>query len=321
MKALSIRNLKKTYADGTEALKGVDLEVDPGDFFALMGANGAGKTTVIGILTGLVTKTSGAASAFGKDIDRDPAGARALMGVVPQEMNFSVFEKVEDIIFNQAGYYGFKRGEVRDYLEDILRRLDLWTKRQTVSRNLSGGMKRRLMIARALIHQPRLLILDEPTAGVDVELRHSMWEFLQDLNSRGTTILLTTHYLEEVEQLCRNAAMIKEGRVFFHDRVRNLVNLVERETYLVHADSVPSFEGLKGYSPKRIDEHTFELDLNAGEDLVNVIQTIRRGGHHLRDIRPKGNRMEKLFLSVLRKGKAPPGWNLEKKPDIKKGDA
>ena len=208
MSAILIQQLTKTYADGTQALKKIDLEVSDGDFCALLGANGAGKTTIIGILTGLVIKSSGSVKIFGHDIDADHHKAKELMGVVPQEMNFSIFERVEDIIVNQAGYFGIDRTAALAQAETILKQLGLWEKRHQMARHLSGGMKRRLMIARALINRPKLLILDEPTAGVDVELRHSMWEFLGDLNRRGTTILLTTHYLEEVEQLCRQAAII-----------------------------------------------------------------------------------------------------------------
>lgn len=303
MNALSIDNLTKTYADGTHALKGVDLKVSSGDFCALLGANGAGKTTIIGILTGLVIKTSGNVRIFGHDIDREHAKAKKIIGVVPQEMNFNVFERVEDIVVNQAGYFGIDSRTARHDAQDILKNLHLWDKRYQISRNLSGGMKRRLMIARALINKPELLILDEPTAGVDVELRHSMWEFLGRLNKQGTTILLTTHYLEEVEQLCRQAAIIKDGEIIANDRVKNLVKMVERETYTVHVDGIRSLEMLKGNNPVVIDDTTFEVELSKEERLNDFIAFLTKLGMVVTDFRPKGNRIEKLFLNILRSGK------------------
>ena len=227
MNAIEIHDLVKTYRTGTKALKGVDLTIAKGDFFALLGANGAGKTTLIGILTGLVNKTAGTVKVFGCDIDKDFANAKRMLGVVPQEFNFNMFENVQDIIVNQAGYFGVPpKTAIRD-AEGILKMVGLWKKRQAMARTLSGGMKRRLMIARALIHHPKILILDEPTAGVDVELRLGMWDYLRGINSRGTTILLTTHYLEEVEQMCRNAAIIKDGLIVRHDAVPNLLPLEE----------------------------------------------------------------------------------------------
>ncbi len=222
MFALEINNLVKTYKTGTKALKGVSLNVAQGDFFALLGANGAGKTTLIGITTGLVNKTSGTVKVFGHDIDQDFENAKRCIGVVPQEFNFHMFENVLDIVVNQAGYFGIDYKDALKDAEDILRRVDLWEKRKTMARTLSGGMKRRLMIARGLIHRPKMLILDEPTAGVDVELRIGMWDYLREINKAGTTIILTTHYLEEVEQMCRNCAIIKEGQIVLVDEVARL---------------------------------------------------------------------------------------------------
>lgn len=299
-KAISINQLKKVYAGGTEALKGIDLEVEAGDFFALLGANGAGKTTIIGILTGLVNKTSGAARVFEFDIDTHFGDCKRSIGVVPQEMNFNQFEKVQDIILTQAGYFGIKRSDALGDAERLLKQLELWEKRNAPSRTLSGGMKRRLMIARALITRPRLLILDEPTAGVDVELRHSMWDYLRDLNKKGLTILLTTHYLEEIEQMCRNVAMIKNGKIVAHDSVRNLVNLLEVETYVVHVDQVKALDSLALLNAQMVDEHTFTMDVKKGNSVGDFVNRISQLGMVIQDFRPQGNRMEKLFLKLLR---------------------
>jgi len=303
MNAINIQNLTKTYADGTQALKGINLEVAAGDFCALLGANGAGKTTIIGILTGLVNKTAGQVKIFDHDIETQHNAAKKMMGVVPQEMNFNIFEQVENVVINQGGYFGIDRKTASADTRTILKRLHLWDKRHQISRNLSGGMKRRLMIARALINKPKLLILDEPTAGVDVELRHSMWEFLGEINRQGTTILLTTHYLEEVEQLCRQAAIIKDGEIIANDRVKNLVKLVAKETYIVHVDTICSLEKIKGYNPVALDENTFEVDLSKEERLNEFIAHLAQLGMVVTDFRPKGNRIEKLFLNVLKAGR------------------
>lgn len=302
MNAITIKNLTKTYSDGTQALKGIDLEVSEGEFCALLGANGAGKTTIIGIITGLVNKTSGQVKIFEHDIDIHHNRAKKVIGVVPQEMNFNVFERVEDIVINQGGYFGIDRKTAIKDTRDILKTLHLWDKRHQIARNLSGGMKRRLMIARALISKPKLLILDEPTAGVDVELRHSMWEFLGRINKEGTAILLTTHYLEEVEQLCRQAAIIKDGVIIANDRVKNLVKLVNKETYAVHVDKIRALDKLKNYNPVVIDEHTFEVDLSKKEPLNEFIACLIQLGMKVTDFRPKGNRIEKLFLNILASG-------------------
>ncbi len=299
--AVEIENLKKVYADGTEALKGINLTVDEGDFFALLGANGAGKTTIIGIMTGLVNKTSGTVRVFGHDIDTHLSAAKQTIGVVPQEFNFNQFEKVIDILTTEAGYFGIPRAQALADAEGILKSLELWGKRDIASRGLSGGMKRRLMIGRALITRPKLLILDEPTAGVDVELRHSMWKFLTKLNEQGTTILLTTHYLEEVERLCERAAIIKTGQIIKNDRVRNLLDLVEQETLVVHVDQVKNLNKLSKYNPLEIDEETFEIVSDKKERLSIFVNELVKAGMCLKDIRPKDNRLENLFLSILRK--------------------
>ena len=299
MNAITIKNLTKVYSDGTQALKSVDLEVASGEFCALLGANGAGKTTIIGIITGLINKTSGQVKIFEHDIDIHHDLAKKIIGVVPQEMNFNVFERVEDIVVNQGGYFGIDRKTATKDTEGILKQLRLWDKRHQIARNLSGGMKRRLMIARALISRPQLLILDEPTAGVDVELRHSMWEFLGKINKEGTTILLTTHYLEEVEQLCRQAAIIKDGVIIADDQVSNLVKLVNKEAYTIHVDKICSLEKLQKYNPVIIDEHTFEVDLSKEEPMNDFITYLILLGMKVTDFRPKGNRIERLFLSIL----------------------
>jgi len=301
MPAIQIQDLKKTYANATQALKGITLNVERGDFCALLGANGAGKTTVIGILTDLVKKTSGSVRIFGHDIDHEHNQAKALIGVVPQELNFNQFEKVLDIVVNQAGYFGIERRYAAREAEGILKQLNLWERRDHPSRSLSGGMKRRLMIARALINKPKLLILDEPTAGVDVELRYSMWEFLVRINKEGTTILLTTHYLEEVEQMCRHAAMIKNGEIVAFDLVSKLINILDDERYVVHVNECASLEQLKDYNAKQVDEHTFEVDLNKSRRVNDLVLRVNKLNMVVQDIRPKGNRMERLFLELLKK--------------------
>ncbi len=299
MNAISIHNLKKTYSSGTRALKGVNLEVREGDFFGLLGANGAGKTTIIGILTSLVNKTSGKARIFDFDLDTDLNKAKMQVGVVPQEFNFSIFEKVLDIVVSQGGYFGVPRSVALDRAEKILNALDLWNKKDMPSRTLSGGMKRRLMIARALIHEPRLLFLDEPTAGVDVELRHGMWKYLNKLNAEGTTIFLTTHYLEEAEQLCRNVAIIKEGEIVRNDSVKNLVSSLDKQTYVLTVESSKGHKRVDGYQIKVIDPTTIEVDLAKEKTISELIHHLHEDGYVVLDIRPKGNRLEQLFLSIL----------------------
>ncbi|OGX30384.1 MAG: ABC transporter [Omnitrophica WOR_2 bacterium RIFCSPHIGHO2_01_FULL_48_9] len=300
MPAITIHNLTKIYRNGVKALKSVSLDVAAGDFFALLGANGAGKTTLINILTGLVNKTSGRVKIFGYDIDTDAAKAKKFIGVVPQEFNFNMFEKVEDIVVTQAGYFGIERNIALPETEKLLKKVGLWEKRNAPSRTLSGGMKRRLMIARALVHQPKLLILDEPTAGVDVELRHGMWEYLRELNRQGTTILLTTHYLEEVEQMCRDAAIIKNGEIVRNDKVKNLVQLLDKETFVVTVKEKSALARLQGFRPVVVDDNTLEFELNKDQTLNDLMEQFIKSGVVVTDIRPQGHRLEKLFLNILR---------------------
>jgi len=299
MQAVSIQNLTKTYANGTQALKGIDLEIEEGDFFAMLGANGAGKTTIIGILTGIVVKTSGQVRVFGINIDQDHGAAKRMIGVVPQEFNFNIFEKVQDIVVTQAGYYGIPRATALKRSEEILKAMDLWEKRNSSAMRLSGGMKRRLMIARALIHRPKLLILDEPTASVDVELRHGMWKYLHELNRQGTTILLTTHYLEEVEQMCEQAAIIKEGKIIKNEKVKKLVQMLEFEDYLITVKEVRGVDQLREFQVTVLDEYTLEVKLDRKEKLNDFLIKLAGTGMVLTDIRAKGFRLEKLFLNML----------------------
>jgi ABC-2 type transport system ATP-binding protein len=298
MNAISISNLYKTYSSGTKAVNNITLDVKEGDFFALLGSNGAGKTTTIGIMTALVNKTSGTVKIFDVDIDKDFDKAKTFIGVVPQEFNFNMFEKVLDIVVQQAGYYGITEEVARPRAVQILTKLGLGDKLNTISRSLSGGMKRRLMIARALIHEPRLLILDEPTAGVDVELRIGMWEYLKFLNEQnGVTILLTTHYLEEVEQLCQNAAIIKDGEIVKEGTVRDLLNSVEVETYHIEVDDT---KNLSESSFVLIDDHTIEVKVQKGEGLNKIVTDLTTDGIKVLGIRPRGNRLEELFLNVVK---------------------
>lgn len=302
MNAINIKDLVKTYKNGTLALQGVNLEVKEGDFFALLGANGAGKTTIIGILTSIVTKTSGEVKVFGHDLDNETNLVKQSIGVVPQEFNISIFEKVQDIVINQAGYYGMPLKEATKQTEIILKKLDLWEKRDQVAKNLSGGMKRRLMIARALVHNPKLLILDEPTAGVDVELRYGMWQYLNELNAQGTTILLTTHYLEEVEQLCKNAAIIKQGEIIKNDSVKNLVNSLDTETYIVNIEKVNKpLKLIDGFTVTSISDDKLEIDIQKGQYMNNLVKQLDTNGIKVINIQPKENRLEKLFLNILGK--------------------
>src|ERR1700759_1530208 len=263
MLALSTRALTKTYSNGFAALRGVCLDVEQGDFFALLGPNGAGKTTLIGIVTSLVNKSAGTAAVFGHDIDRDLEAAKSCIGVVPQEVNFNMFETPLTIVVNQAGFYGIPRPIARERAEKYLKQLQLWEKRNTIARGLSGGMKRRLMIARALMHEPRLLILDEPTAGVDIEIRRSMWDFLRDINERGTTIILTTHYLEEAESLCRNIAIIDKGNIVMRDRMANLLRQLQTETFVLNTRApVNSLPRLSCIATSLADDHTLEVEVS-----------------------------------------------------------
>ncbi len=300
MKALSITGLGKTYKNGVQALRGLDLAVEEGDFFALLGPNGAGKTTAIGIVTSLVNKTEGTVEVFGHDIDRELELAKSCIGLVPQEVNFNQFEHVQQIVVNQAGYYGLPRRIAFERAERYLRQLDLWEKRNEISRNLSGGMKRRLMIARALVHEPRLLILDEPTAGVDIEIRRSMWRFLKQINAEGTTIILTTHYLEEAENLCRNIAIIDQGRIIEHDNMSAVLRKLHVETFVLNLDT-PRDEpvALDGYVVRQVDPTTLEIDIEQDRGINAVFDALSAQGIRIVSMRNKSNRLEELFMRIV----------------------
>jgi len=300
MQALSIRGLTKTYKNGVQALKGVDLDVEQGDFFALLGPNGAGKTTLIGILTSLVNKSGGSVSVFGHDLDRELEAAKACIGIVPQEINFNQFESPQTILVNQAGFYGIPRQLARERAEKYLSLLQLSDKRNKMARGLSGGMKRRLMIARALVHEPRLLILDEPTAGVDIEIRRSMWEFLRGINSRGTTIILTTHYLEEAETLCRNIAIINGGLIAERDRMSSLLRRLQAETFVLNLrEAVSSVPQLPGYEFELLDEHTLEVEVSKEQSLNEVFAKLTEQGIGVLSMRNKVNRLEEMFMKLV----------------------
>src|SRR5512134_2239833 len=300
MKALSLRQLSKTYRNEVQALKGIDLDVEQGDFFALLGPNGAGKTTAIGIVSSLVNKTGGTVSVFGHDIDTELEAAKSCLGVVPQEINFNQFEKVSTILLNQAGFYGIPRHVARGRVEHWLRQLQLWDKRDAISRSLSGGMKRRLMIARALVHEPQLLILDEPTAGVDIEVRRSMWEFLRRINSQGTTIILTTHYLEEAESLCRHIAIIDEGRIIENDRMSTVLRKLHTETFVLNLrNALPDLPALPGHRLLRTEEHTLEVEVNKDQNLNGIFAALSGAGIEVVSMRNKANRLEELFLRLV----------------------
>ena len=300
--ALSIKQLRKSYANGFEALKGVDLEVAEGDFFALLGPNGAGKSTTIGILATLVTKTSGSVQVFGHDLDADPLGLKRCIGLVPQEFNFNQFETAHNILTTQAGYYGIKLKDARVRAEELLKQLGLWEKRNSASRMLSGGMKRRLMIARALMHRPRLLILDEPTAGVDIELLRSMWEYLTELNKQGTTIILTTHYLEEAEQLCRNIAIIDHGTIVENTSMRALLGQLSKETFLLDLkETQAQLPQLDGYPAQLLDECTLQVQVEKHRGLTDLFTQLSAQGVEVLSLRNKSNRLEELFVSLVEK--------------------
>ena len=302
--ALSLRNLRKVYNEKFEALKGISLDVMPGDFFAVLGPNGAGKSTTIGIISSLVRKTSGTVEVFGKNIDTDFSAAKKYLGVVPQEFNFSMFEKVEDIILQQAGYYGLPRKQALVQTEKYLKQLSLWDKRHTPARMLSGGMKRRLMIARALVHEPQLLILDEPTAGVDIELRRSMWEFLREINAAGTTIILTTHYLEEAESLCRNVAIIDQGVIVKNTSVKSLLQQLNKEVFIFDVlSNLEALPNVNGHRVAQIDEHSFEVEVDKGQSLNAVFTQLTAQGFEIVSMRNKSNRLEELFLAMVNANK------------------
>ncbi len=300
MNALSIKNLQKTYKNGVNALNGVDLVVEQGDFFALLGPNGAGKSTVIGIVCSLINKTDGKVEVFGQDLDANSADVRMHIGLVPQEFNFNIFERVGEILINQAGYYGIDRKEATSRAEVYLRQLDLWDKRFAMAKELSGGMKRRLMIARALIHRPKLLILDEPTAGVDIEIRHSMWAFLKQVNADGTTIILTTHYLEEAESLCDNIAIIDNGVTIEQTKMRTLLDRLHVETFVFYlANAIESLPDCGDYSMRLIDSTTLEIDINQQQSINDVFHNLTNCDINVLSMKNKSNRLEQLFISML----------------------
>ena len=303
--ALTIRQLTKTYGNGFQALHGIDLDVAEGDFFALLGPNGAGKSTTIGVLSTLVNKSGGTVSVFGHDLDREPYALKRCLGVVPQEFNFNQFEKVFDIVVTQAGYYGIPRSIAKERAEQYLTELGLWDKRDVASRELSGGMKRRLMIARALVHQPRLLILDEPTAGVDIELRRSMWGFLTELNKQGTTIILTTHYLEEAEQLCRNIGIIDHGTIVENTSMRNLLGQLHVETFLLDLkNNLSVAPQLLGYPSRLVDSHTLEVQVDKAMGITALFTQLATQNIEVLSLRNKTNRLEELFVSLVEKNLA-----------------
>jgi len=303
MKALSLQGLTKTYKNGVQALKGIDLDVEEGDFFALLGPNGAGKTTAIGIVMSLVNKTAGKVRVFDHDIDTDLAAAKACIGLVPQEVNFNMFETVSTILLNQAGFYGMPRHVATDRMEKYLHKLQLWEKRNAVARGLSGGMKRRLMIVRALLHEPRLLILDEPTAGVDIEVRRSMWEFIREVNAAGTTIILTTHYLEEAENLCRHVAIINQGRIIENERMGTLLRKLNTETIVLNlSQPVSTAPMLAGHRVTLADDHTLEVEITREQNLNEVFVALSSVGIQVMSMRNKTNRLEELFLNMVERG-------------------
>lgn len=302
MKALVIENLHKTYDNGFTALKGISLSVEQGDFFALLGPNGAGKSTTLGIVSSLVNKTSGDVSVFGHSLESELIQAKNCLGVVPQEFNFNQFEKVQDILYAQAGFYGIPAKKAKANIEKYLKQLDLWDKREEVSRLLSGGMKRRLMIARALIHEPKLLILDEPTAGVDIELRRSMWEFLVELNRQGTTIILTTHYLEEAENLCRNIAIINHGEIVQNCSIKALLNQLDKETFVLDVKQPLIKEPeIGGYNLRLVDEFSLEVDVSTSQNLNDVFAGLDSQGIQVGSMRTKANRLEEMFVHLVAK--------------------
>lgn len=300
--AISINNLQKTYANGFQALKGISLTVEQGDFFALLGPNGAGKSTTIGVLSTLVNKSGGTVEVFGRNVDTHVFETKLDLGVVPQEVNFSQFERVRDIVMTQAGYYGLPRKLAAERCEKYLTKLGLWDKRMERSRSLSGGMKRRLMIARALVHEPKLLILDEPTAGVDIELRRSMWEFLTEMNELGTTIILTTHYLEEAEQLCRNIAIIDEGEIIENTSMKKLLAELDSQVFILDSSSIIESDlslDMDNVELNKIDEHSLEVTVSNGQSINAVFARLTERKVNISSMRNKTNRLEQLFLSRL----------------------
>ena len=300
MHALEIKNLIKTYATGVQAVKGIDLTVEQGDFYALLGHNGAGKSTTIGIISSLVNKTSGSVKVFGYDLDTQKTQLKQQIGLVPQEFNFNQFEKVLDVLTQQAGFYGIPLKEAKVRAEMWLKKLDLWEKRTHLTRELSGGMKRRVMIARALMHNPKLLILDEPTAGVDIELRRSLWDFLRELNQQGTTIILTTHYLEEAENLCRNIGIIQHGKLIENTSMKSLLAKLETEIFMLDLQNMPQNRPLviEYYPHKLLDENTLEVEVQRAQGLTNLFTQLTAQNVEVLSMRNKSNRLEELFLKM-----------------------
>ncbi|MBU6469094.1 MAG: ABC transporter ATP-binding protein [Gammaproteobacteria bacterium] len=300
MQALSIHGLAKTYKNGVVALKGIDFDVAEGEFTALLGPNGAGKTTTIGIVTSLVNKTSGTVKVFDYDIDTHMDRAKSCIGLVPQEINFNQFEKPFDIVVNQAGFYGIPRKLAKQRAEKYLKQLSLWDKRDDISRNLSGGMKRRLMIARALVHEPRLLILDEPTAGVDIEIRRSMWDFLKKINKEGITIILTTHYLEEAENLCRRVAIIDHGEIIVQGRTRELLEKLRTETFVLNLRKpLAQLPPLDGYAVTQVDDTTLEVEVSKSQNINGLFELLSKDDVQVLSMRNKVNRLEELFVRLV----------------------
>jgi ABC-2 type transport system ATP-binding protein len=300
MNALSIQNLKKTYNNGFTALKGIDLDVEEGDFFALLGPNGAGKSTAIGIISSLVNKSSGSVSIFGYDLIKQKAEAKNCIGLVPQEINFNQFETVKEIVLNQAGYYGMSRKKARESTNRCLKLMSLWDKRDTVSRRLSGGMKRRVMIARALVHSPRLLILDEPTAGVDIEIRRSMWEMMEQINRQGTTIILTTHYLEEAESLCRNIAIINNGLIVEKSAMSDLLSRINQDYFVLNlANPISTVPKIEGYEFDFVESKTLNVSVPKDKGLNMLFQQLTAKNIEVLSLKNKSNRLEQLFLDLV----------------------
>ncbi|RBM27450.1 ABC transporter ATP-binding protein [Vibrio tarriae] len=303
MYALEIEQLRKTYAGGFEALKGISLQVKKGDFYALLGPNGAGKSTTIGIISSLVNKTSGKVTVFGYDLDSQLELAKQQLGLVPQEFNFNPFETVEQIVLQQAGYYGVPKALAKERAQKYLTQLDLWEKRNERARNLSGGMKRRLMIARALMHEPQLLILDEPTAGVDIELRRSMWKFLKQINAQGVTIILTTHYLEEAEMLCRHIGIIQRGELIENTTMKSLLGKLHVETFVLDVDGNAPIAPLQGVVKQQMVEGSLEIELEKSQGINHVFTQLTEQGVKVLSMRNKVNRLEELFVSIVNSGK------------------
>ena len=299
MNALSIHNLYKTYSNGLEALKGIDLEVKQGDFFALLGANGAGKSTAIGIISSLVNATSGTVKIFGYDVKMQRDLAKSCLGLVPQEINFNQFDTAKNIVLNQAGYYGIPRKIALQRMEICLKQVDLWDKRDTMSRRLSGGMKRRVMIARAMVHAPKLLILDEPTAGVDIEIRRSMWEMMKEVNTQGTTIILTTHYLEEAESLCRNIATIDSGKIIEHSDMASLLTRLHVDYFILNLVQPVLNPILNGYEVKQISSKILEIGVPKERDLNDLFTQLSAANIHVVSMKNKSNRLEQLFINLI----------------------